>query len=150
MDTHVIQVFGDKTKKKEPSEHRIEFPGGFIYVARTDQGYWAHIGVYRRKQDVLEATGDDAQPTAKITDARLDCYDKHAAALCRHVQPILDEAETANHFAVRIELDPRYRRCSHRGCNVPATRKGTFTADGVPRDGYTCGNHEEDKPKGGE
>ncbi len=32
-------------------------------------------------------------------------------------------------------------RCSHRGCNVPATRQ---KPDG--QIGWTCGNHDEDKP----
>ena len=33
-------------------------------------------------------------------------------------------------------------RCSHRGCNVPATRQ---RPNGQA--GWTCGNHDEDKPR---
>lgn len=35
---------GDKTRRPEAAEHIIEFPGGAIEVARTEDGnYWAHI-----------------------------------------------------------------------------------------------------------
>ena len=41
-----LKVFGDKTTKLEPEEHRITFPGGEISVSRTsDNKYWAHIVV---------------------------------------------------------------------------------------------------------
>lgn len=39
-----ITLLGDKTKKPEPAQHIIEFPGGAIEVSRcTDGSYWAHI-----------------------------------------------------------------------------------------------------------
>jgi hypothetical protein len=41
-------------------------------------------------------------------------------------------------------------RCTHRGCHVPATRiVGYRDAAGILRRGYTCGNHESDRPRAG-
>jgi hypothetical protein len=35
---------GDKTKRPEPAQHIIEFPGGAVEISRTTDGcYWAHI-----------------------------------------------------------------------------------------------------------
>lgn len=43
-----IELFGDKSKKRESASHIIEFPGGAIEVSRTSEGnYWAHIIVNR-------------------------------------------------------------------------------------------------------
>jgi len=43
-----IELLGDKTKKPEPAQHVIEFPGGAIELSRTSDGnYWAHIMVNR-------------------------------------------------------------------------------------------------------
>lgn len=48
-----ITLLGDKTKKPEPAQHIIEFPGGAIEVSRcTDGNYWAHILV--TQQNVCE------------------------------------------------------------------------------------------------
>ncbi len=42
-----------------------------------------------------------------------------------------------------------YFRCTHRECHVPATRiVGYQDSNGVLRRGYTCGNHNADKPTG--
>lgn len=42
-----INLIGDKTKKPEPAQHIITFPGGAIEVSRTSDGdYWAHIIVF--------------------------------------------------------------------------------------------------------
>ena len=42
-------------------------------------------------------------------------------------------------------------RCSHHGCNVPAVRIiGRYRGVGegiIKRRGYTCGNHDDDKPE---
>lgn len=39
-----IELLGDKTRRPEPAQHIIEFPGGAIEVSRTTDGlYWAHI-----------------------------------------------------------------------------------------------------------
>jgi hypothetical protein len=43
-----ITLLGDKTKRPEPAQHVIEFPGGAVEVSRTSDGnYWAHILVNR-------------------------------------------------------------------------------------------------------
>ncbi len=47
-----IELLGDKTKKTEPAQHVIEFPGGAIEVSRTSDGcYWVHIIVNRGYAD---------------------------------------------------------------------------------------------------
>lgn len=59
-----IELLGDKTKRPEPAQHIIEFPGGAIEVSRTASGdYWAHIvvnhGFADDDQDGMHAaTGD--------------------------------------------------------------------------------------------
>lgn len=43
-----IEILGDKTKRPEPAQHIIEFPGGAIELSRTsDDHYWAHIIINR-------------------------------------------------------------------------------------------------------
>lgn len=43
-----IDLLGDKTKRPEPAQHIITFPGGAIELSRTSDGfYWAHILVNR-------------------------------------------------------------------------------------------------------
>lgn len=70
-DVFVLHVRGDKHTQAEPSEHRITFPGGYIYVARTSDGeYWAHIGINR------EFDGDDEKIPGRLVCARLDVLDK--------------------------------------------------------------------------
>lgn len=47
-----IELLGDKTKRPEPAQHVIEFPGGAIEVSRTSDGnYWAHILINRQFAD---------------------------------------------------------------------------------------------------
>ena len=112
----VIKLFGNPKKQHEPEEVRIEFPGGYISVARCDQPqgppqFWAHIGVFHpNHQDKhrvanMDQHGDPG-PTAKVIDARIDCFDSHAsdtivlaesvplAAACQH--PNVD------HIAIKI------------------------------------------------
>jgi len=51
-----ITLLGDKTKRPEPAQHIIEFPGGAVEVSRTSDGhYWAHIIVHATGQ----VLGDD-------------------------------------------------------------------------------------------
>lgn len=53
----LIQLLGDKTKKPEPAQHIIEFPGGAIEVSRTSDGYyWAHI-IINRGHELGEGNG---------------------------------------------------------------------------------------------
>ena len=87
-----IELLGDKTKRPEPAEHIIEFPGGAIEVSRTSTGdYWAHIIVNRgfadRDQDGMHAA------RGEVVDARIDS----AAG-------VLDvaDADTMTQIAVRI------------------------------------------------
>jgi hypothetical protein len=48
-----LTLLGDKTKRPEPAQHIIEFPGGAIEVSRCSDGsYWAHILV--TQQNVCE------------------------------------------------------------------------------------------------
>ena len=43
-----IDLLGDKTKRPEPAQHIITFPGGAIELSRTSDGhYWAHILINR-------------------------------------------------------------------------------------------------------
>lgn len=52
-----IELLGDKTKRPEPAQHIIEFPGGAIELSRTSDGcYWAHI-LINRKQAVADMDG---------------------------------------------------------------------------------------------
>lgn len=47
-----ISLIGDKTKRPEPAQHIIEFPGGAIELSRTTDGnYWAHIMVNHKFSD---------------------------------------------------------------------------------------------------
>lgn len=66
-----IELLGDKTKRPEPAQHIVEFPGGAIEVSRTTDGnYWAHIIVNRgwadRDQEGLHAA------RGEVIDARID------------------------------------------------------------------------------
>jgi len=67
----LIQLFGDKTRKVESSEHIIEFPGGAIEVARTTDGeYWAHIII--NKGEVLEDCEGSQSERGVIVGTRVD------------------------------------------------------------------------------
>lgn len=62
-------------KKPEPEHFRVMFPGGEVDLARLDDGsYWVHLRVNRPDDG-----WDPDRVFAKITDARLDILDKHAA-----------------------------------------------------------------------
>jgi hypothetical protein len=109
-NTQVVKLFGKKSRP-EPSEFRVEFPGGYIYVARVDPEdggrpeWWVHTGVFhvnhpdRHRVENMDDNGDPG-PTAEIIDGRVDCFDRGAhetiplaAAL---TQPNVD------HVAIRI------------------------------------------------
>lgn len=67
----LIQLFGDKTRKVESSEHIIEFPGGAIEVARTtDNEYWAHIIINRG--EVLEDCDGLQSKRGVVVGSRVD------------------------------------------------------------------------------
>ena len=67
-----IILLGDKTKKPEPAQHIIEFPGGAIEVSRTSDGnYWAHIMVNRKfAHNDLDGMG---HALGEIEQGRIDC-----------------------------------------------------------------------------
>lgn len=46
---HRIELLGEKTRRPEPAQHIIEFPGGAVEVSRTtDNCYWVHVLITRR------------------------------------------------------------------------------------------------------
>ncbi len=70
-----IELLGDKTKRPEPAQHIIEFPGGAIELSRTSDGrYWAHIIVEdarwgrTRGQVVGTRLAIDGEPLREIVD----------------------------------------------------------------------------------
>lgn len=66
-----IELIGDKTKRPEPAQHIIEFPGGAIELSRTTEGnYWAHIIVHTGEpQDWTEGR---QSARGEIVGSRLD------------------------------------------------------------------------------
>jgi hypothetical protein len=69
-----IELFGDKTKRIEPAQHVIEFPGGAIELSRTSDGdYWAHIIVNR--QDVVDECNGLHCAFGEIVGSRIDADD---------------------------------------------------------------------------
>lgn len=104
----VIRLFGKPEKRQEPNEVRIEFPGGYIYVARvpTDNGpeYWTHTGIFHANHPDKYRIGNldnqgEPQPTGKIVDARIDRFDKGASETTV-LAGALDE--NVDHIAIRI------------------------------------------------
>ena len=92
----LISLLGDKTKRPEPAQHIIEFPGGAVEVSRTTDGnYWAHIIVYRGEpEDDNEGT---RAATGEIVGSRIGrTYEANLA-----VAPIQDET-TVEQIAVLI------------------------------------------------
>jgi hypothetical protein len=66
-----IELLGDKTRRPEPAQHVIEFPGGAIEVSRTTNGcYWAHIIVNRGWWDADQEGLRSAR--GEIQDSRMD------------------------------------------------------------------------------
>ncbi len=75
-----IKITGN-VKRCEPECVRVDFPGGQVDVTRARDGedadYWIHVRVYNA-DDPNRFPGDGLEP-AKLTDARLDIYGKHAS-----------------------------------------------------------------------
>jgi len=110
MKPVIINVFGDKRKKKEPEQHRICFPGGEIHVDRTTDGeYWAHIYVNtaaRHKHingDFKDSVLASKQGT--IVSSRIDFdhdeYDRRYQAGERTIEKLPNES-SIQHIAVRL------------------------------------------------
>jgi len=118
MKPVVINVFGDKSKKLEPEEHRIHFPGGCISVARTTTGeYWAHISVNTPAEhehhngDFTE--GHTISKTGRVTRSRID-FD-HSEYIRRHdagesTIPSLPNQRHIHHVAVQIAIKDHERK----------------------------------------
>lgn len=69
-------LHGDKTKKQEPAQHVIEFPGGAVEVSRLEDGsYWAHIIVNR---DRLYSGPHKGRASAhgEVLDSRIDWHER--------------------------------------------------------------------------
>lgn len=66
-----ITLLGDKTKRPEPAQHIIEFPGGAIELSRCEDGnYWAHIIVNRDR--AIDGCEGLQACRAEIVGSRID------------------------------------------------------------------------------
>jgi hypothetical protein len=96
-----IELLGDKTKRPEPAQHVIEFPGGAIELTRCSDGvtYWAHIIVHRGQ--ILGSDGSTRESMGgEVVDSRVDTADG--------VVPI-PGADTASQIAVLVRAVPQRR-----------------------------------------
>lgn len=88
-----ITLLGDKTRRPEPAQHVIEFPGGAVEVSRTEDGcYWAHVIINRAQ--VVDDTQGRESALGHVVGARIDC---DAGVLD------MPHADTATQFAVLIK-----------------------------------------------
>ena len=97
-----IELLGEKTRRPEPAQHIIEFPGGAIEVSRTTDGdYWAHIIVHATGQ----VLGDDGSlresARGEVVASRIDGPEGVRA---------VDGAETCTQIAVLVR--------AHRGASA--------------------------------
>jgi hypothetical protein len=66
-----VALKGEKTTAMESALHIIEFPGGAIEVARTNEGnYWAHIIVHHSQ--VLDDVDGLQAAYGAVIDSRID------------------------------------------------------------------------------
>lgn len=66
-----ITLLGDKTKRPEPAQHVIEFPGGAVEVSRCSDGsYWAHIIV--NSADIMDDCEGRVSAFGKVMGSRID------------------------------------------------------------------------------
>ncbi len=69
-----VKLEGDKSKKAEPAQHIIEFPGGAVEVSRCEDGsYWAHIIV--NNAQTVDDTEGRLSAIGKVKDTRIDFTD---------------------------------------------------------------------------
>lgn len=69
-----VKLDGDKSKKMEPAQHIIEFPGGAVEVSRCDDGtYWAHIIVNNQK--TIDDTEGRVSAFGELVEDRIDYCD---------------------------------------------------------------------------
>ena len=107
MKPTVIQVFGDKSKKLEPEQHRIEFPGGAISVERTTTGeYWAHITINRPERARFPETHIGSK-LGQIVGSRIDYdHDEYSSRLAagKETIPSIENQGSVEHIAIRFSL----------------------------------------------
>lgn len=98
-DVKGVKLLGDK-KKPEDIHFRVVFPGGDVDIVRTNNDdYWIHIRVDRPEDG---ANPDRPVMDARITDARLDLFDKATSQV--DVGDFNDPS--LYHLAVRITREP--------------------------------------------
>ena len=102
MNSKVFSIFGDKHKKREPSEHIMNFPGGHISIVRTSNNeYWAHIWV---NQGQVLSDVSYMSKSGEIVESRLD-YSidiKEMADYSKKTRKI-EDTEKLEHIAIRIK-----------------------------------------------
>lgn len=104
-----IQLLGDKTKRPEPAQHIIEFPGGAIELSRTSEGhYWAHI-IVNRRGSVPDCDGLKSA-TATVVDGRVDMADG--------VMPLPVELREVDQVALLIRVDAHDGGCTCAKCRA--------------------------------
>lgn len=90
-------LHGDKTKKPEPAQHVIEFPGGAVEVSRCEDGsYWAHIIVNRDRLYSGTHKGLSAAH-GEVVDSRVDWAERRLEDI-----PCIPEHAHLTQIAVRI------------------------------------------------
>lgn len=89
-----IELLGDKTRRSEPAQHIIEFPGGAVEVSRLDDGsYWAHIIINQGQAlDIFEG----------LRGARGEVIASRVGRAGHHDIPSLDRMQDIEQIAVLI------------------------------------------------
>ncbi len=125
MEPVVVQVFGDKARKLEPEHHRMEFPGGAVYVDRTADGnYWVHVSI--ATEDDLVIGTHMGQTRGKVVGSRID-FDpaEYLRRVLAGLEPIpdIDGMDGAAHLAVCIKPEWPRRGVQGGRSNLLRTRK---------------------------
>ena len=98
MNTKVFYVYGNKLTKREPADHRIDFPGGDIAITRTsDDEYWVHISVNRGQ--VVKDAGSYLSKPGQIVGSRIDY--EHPTCQEKDIPELPGQADI-EHLAIRI------------------------------------------------
>lgn len=119
-----IALLGDKTKRPEPAEHIIEFPGGAIEVSRCSDGlhYWAHI--------IIHATGAVMGDDASLRES------KRGRVVASRVQRATEagglgeiaDADTVTQIAVLVRVGERAANDAASSCvNAGQSAPDLFT-----------------------
>ena len=93
----ILTLKGDK-RNPEPDETRINFPGGYVYVARCSDGkYWCHVGV-NHVDHGSNVPGETLN--GEFVDARIDCLGKHVT------ETDTGDFKNPNNYHVAIQVQP--------------------------------------------